>query len=249
MPQSYLFVRSADRTLGTSSAFRVQLPVAYRTVTSISLVSAELPYSMYNVVAPYLRGVMFTHNGLTYVPILPVGFYTIDDLTGYLQGVLQSAFPSAGITSVGYSKTSGRLYIVYTSGLVFSVNSDETGMLGRVLGTQPSGVETLASGGVLLFPGVATLAPISTLFMRIAELPTLMTSTNGQTAFARLQLSGAPGSIVMSNVASSVTNVNAYATPIAALSTLTVSLYTQDGVAVSLNGCEWTFTLLINSAA
>ena len=82
MPQSYLFVRSADRTLGTSSAFRVQLPVAYRTVTSISLVSAELPYSMYNVVAPYLRGVMFTHNGLTYVPILPVGFYTIDDLTG-----------------------------------------------------------------------------------------------------------------------------------------------------------------------
>ena len=244
MPQSYLFVRSADRTLGTSSAFRVQLPVAYRTVTSISLVSAELPYSMYNVVAPYLRGVMFTHNGLTYVPILPVGFYTIDDLTGYLQGVLQSAFPSAGITSVGYSKTSGRLYIVYTSGLVFGVNSDETG-----LGTQPSGVETLASGGVLLFPGVATLAPISTLFMRIAELPTLMTSTNGQTAFARLQLSGAPGSIVMSNVASSVTNVNAYATPIAALSTLTVSLFTQDGVAVSLNGCEWTFTLLINSAA
>ena len=244
MPQSYLFVRSADRTLGTSSAFRVQLPVAYRTVTSISLVSAELPYSMYNVVAPYLRGVMFTHNGLTYVPILPVGFYTIDDLTGYLQGVLQSAFPSAGITSVGYSKTSGRLYIVYTSGLVFGVNSDETG-----LGTQPSGVETLASGGVLLFPGVATLAPISTLFMRIAELPTLMTSTNGQTAFARLQLSGAPGSIVMSNVASSVTNVNAYATPIAALSTLTVSLYTQDGVAVSLNGCEWTFTLLLSSAA
>ena len=244
MPQSYLFVRSADRTLGTSSAFRVQLPVAYRTVTSISLVSAELPYSMYNVVAPYLRGVMFTHNGLTYVPILPVGFYTIDDLTGYLQGVLQSAFPSAGITSVGYSKTSGRLYIVYTSGLVFGVNSDETG-----LGTQPSGVETLASGGVLLFPGVATLAPISTLFMRIAELPTLMTSTNGQTAFARLQLSGAPGSIVMSNVASSVTNVNAYATPIAALSTLTVSLYTQDGVPVSLNGCEWTFTLLLNSAA
>ena len=248
MPQTFLYVRSADRTLGTANSFRVTLPQTYRSITSISLVSAEVPYSLYNVSAPYLQGVTFVHNGSSFTYTLPAGFYTIDDLTANLVASLQSAFPSAGVTSVGYSKTTGRLYVVYTSGLAFSVQATSTGSLGRILGTDPSGVATLASGGVLALPGVATLAPVSTLFVQISELPSLTASTNGLSAFARIQLSSAPGGVVMANAAQSVYNTNIFPTPIASLSTLTVTLVTHDNVAVDLHGCEWAFTLVIASA-
>ena len=249
MVQSFILVRSADRSLGSSSSFRVVLPQAYSKVTSISLLSCEMPYSMYNVDVPYLQGVNFVHNSVTYVFTLQAGYYTIEDLQAYMLAALQSAFPSAGVTSVNYSKTSGRIYLVYTSGLAFSVQANGNGALGRLLGTDPSGVATLSAGGVLAMPCVATLAPSSTVLMRIAELPAQMVATNGQHAFARLQLSGAPGSIVMANAAASVFNSYAYATPVAALSSLTVSLYTQDGVALDLHGCEYTFTLLITSSS
>ena len=247
MRQSFLFVRSADRSLGTSASFCVALPQTYIQITSISLVACELPFSMYNVAEPFLQGMTFTHNAVPYAFTLQAGFYTIDDLTAYMLASQQSAFPSAGVSSVNYSKTSGLIYLIYSSGLAFSVQANTNGYLGRLLGTDATGVATLSVGGVLAFPAIATLAPTSTIFMRIAELPTVMSATNGQHAFARLQLSGAPGSIVMANAAASVYNNNAYATPVASLSTLTVSLFTQDGVPVDMHGVEYTFTLLITS--
>ena len=248
MPQSFLFVRSADRSLGTSSSFRVALPQTYAKVTAVSLIAAETPFSFYNVSAPYLEGVTFTHNSVAYVFSLQTGFYDISDLCAYMLAALQSAFPSAGVSSVNYSKTSGRIYLTYTSGLTFSVQSNGNGNLGRIVGTDASGVATLGAGGVLAFPAIATLAPTSTIFVRIAELPSQMASTNGQHAAFRLQLSGAPGSIVMANAASSVYNTNVFTTPVANLSTLTVSLYTADGIAVDMHAVEWTFTLLIASS-
>ena len=243
---SFLFVRSADRALGTSSAYRVTLPQSYANVSAVTLLSAEVPYSCYNLDAPNTAGVTFTHNGVAYAYSVAPGFYQITDLTANILASLQSAFPTAGVTSVSYSTSSGFISVVYTSGLAFSVQGTSAGSLGRIMGTDPAGVATLASGGVLTLPSVATLAPTSTLFMRVAELPSLMASTNQQQAFARLQLSGAPGSIVLANAATSVFNTNTYASPVASLATLTVSLYTQDGVPANLHGVEWTFTLLIS---
>ena len=248
MPQSFLFVRSNDRTLGSSSAFKVALPQSFRGISSISLVSAELPYSCYNVDAPYGLGVSVAYNSVVHALALSPGFYQIDDITAWLLGDLQSTYPAAGISAVTYSKTSGRISIVYSGSATFAIQATSLGSLGRVIGTDPLGLITYGSGGVLTLPSIATLAPITTIFLRIAELPSLMTSTNGQSAFARLQLAAAPGSVVMSNVGSGVVNTNNYSTPIASLSSLTVSLYTQDGVAVNLSGCEWSFTLLIMSA-
>jgi len=246
---SFLFVRSADRQLGTSSAFRVTLPQTYKGITAVTLLSCELPFSCYNIDVPYTSGVTFTHNGSTLAYAVSPGFYQISDICANMAASLQSAFPSAGVSSVSYSTTSGLISIVYTSGLAFSVQGTSVGSLGRILGVDPTGIATLASAGVLTLPFVATLAPTSTLFMRIAELPSLMASTNSQSAFARLQLSGAPGSIVLANAATSVFNTNVYTASVATLSTLTVSLYTQDGSPVNLHSVDWTFTLLITSAS
>ena len=248
MPQSFLFVRSNDRTLGSSSAFKVALPQSFRNISSISLVSAELPYSCYNVDSPYCMGVSVAYNNVVHALALSPGFYQVDDVTAWLLGDLQSTYPLAGVSAVTYSKQTGRISIVYTGTATFAIQATSIGSLGRVLGTDPLGLITYGQGGILTLPSIATLAPINTLLMRVAELPSLMCSTNGQTAFARLQMAAAPGSLVMQNVGSGVVNTNIYSTPIASLSSLTVSLYTQDGVAVNLSGVEWTFCLLIVSS-
>ena len=249
MPNNYLFCRSADRRLGTSSSFVVSLPQTYRSITSISLVSAELAFSMYNIAEPYTTGIRFTHNASTYDMQLAPGFFTIDDLRATMLALLQSAFPSAGVSAINYSTATAKLSIVYTSGLTFAVQSTSTGSLGRVVGTDPLGTATLATAGALTFPNVAQLFPTSSLFIRIAELPSLTASTNQQHAFTRIQLSSAPGSIVMANNASGVVNTNIYTTAIPSLSSLTVSLFSADGYPVDLHGCDWCFTLALNCAA
>ena len=80
MPNSFLFVRSADRQLGTSSSFRVTLPQTYKAITAVTLLSAELPFSCYNIDSIYTAGVSFTHNSTTLAYSVSPGFYQITDL-------------------------------------------------------------------------------------------------------------------------------------------------------------------------
>lgn len=249
MATSYLFVRSADRSLGSSSAFSVALNTPYRNVKAISLVSAELPFSMFNVDNVYLQGVQFTHNGSTFNLVLSAGYYLVSDLCAAMLSALQAAFPSAGFTSVTYSSTSGKISIAYTSGLVLSVVSTTAGSLGRIVGTDPLGASTVASGGVLVMPYVVQLFSLSTLLMKIVELPAQCVTTNNMTCFARLQLAATPGGFVMLNNASGTVNTSQFPSPVATLSTLTVSLFTPDGQPANLHGCEWSFTLLIQASA
>ena len=249
MPQSFLFVRSQDRYIGTSSSFKVTLPLTYKNISGIALVACELPYAMYNLDGGYLQGVTFIYSSTVFAAIVPAGYYQVTDLQAWLLGALQSAFPTAGVTAVTYSPTSGKLAINYTgTSQAFSVQGTATGYLGRILGCDPANTPTFGVAGVLTLPYIATLAPVSTLMMSIAEIPSQMASTNNMSAFARIQLSAAPGSIVMANAGGSVVNQYSYSPSISTLSSLTVNLYSSDGTPVNLHSCDWAFTLLIQSA-
>ena len=248
MPQSFLFVRSQDRILGTSSSFKVTLPNSYKNITAVSLVSAELPYSTYNLDSIYTSGVTVTYNSTALSLVLTPGFYTIADLVAWLLATLQSSLSAAGVTAVSYSTISGKITISYSGTSAFSIQSNNTGQLGRIVGCDPLGLVTFGTSGVLVLPCLATLAPVNTIFMRISELPSLMCSTNGQHATFRLQMSAAHGSIVMHNAASSVANTNVYTSAPSTLSSLTVALFSQDGQPINLNSVDWSFTLLISSA-
>ena len=249
MPQTFLFVRSADRQLGSSSSFQVKLPAPYRSVTSCSLVSLEMPFAQYNLADVNLSGVRFTHAGTVYDCVLPAGFYMIDDLRAALLSGLHANLPAASVTAVTYTTMTGKLSFTYTSGQAFSVQAYGAGGLGRILGTSPAGVSTVAVDGVLSMPALCTLFPGATVLMKINELPTQCVTTRGDSCFARLQLASAPGSMVMLNNASSTVNTAVYATPVSSLSTLTVSLWSVDGQPLDIQGAEMTFTLMITSAA
>lgn len=248
MQTSYLFVRSQDRTLGTSSAFSLTLPTPFRNVKAISLVSVELPFGCYNIEAPYTQGVRFSHNSSLYDLTLTAGFYQVTDLQSMILSQLQAAYPTAGISSVLFSQITGKLSIVYSSGLAFAAASTSSGSLGRVVGTDPLGTTTIATGGVLAMPFLVNMFPMSTILMKIAELPAICVSTNNQQCFARLQMSSTPASVLLLNNASGTQNTNVYATPISTLSSLTVSLFSSDNQAISLHGCEYSFTLMVQTA-
>ena len=248
MSTSYVFVRSQDRSVGSSSAFSVTLPNPFRNVKAISLISAELPFGNFNIDVPYCQGVRFTYNGTPYDVSVSPGFYGVTDLQGLLLSNLQSAFPTAGISSVLFSAVTGRLSIVYSGGLTFTVASTSLGNLGRIVGTDPLGTTSIASGGVLSLPFLVNLFPVSTILMKIAEVPAMCVSTNNQACFARLQMATTPGGVVMLNNASGTVNTFAFASQIATLSSLTVSLWSPDNQAINLHGCEFSFTLMIQTA-
>ena len=248
MPQSFLFVRSQDRILGSSSSFKVQLPNAYKSITAVSLVSAELPYSTYNIDSIYTTGVTFTYNATSLSLVIPAGFYTIADIVAWLLATLQSSLSAALVTAVTYSTVSGRITIAYSGTSAFSVASNGTGMLGRIIGCDPLGLTTYGGSGTLVLPCLASLVTVNTIFMRVGELPSLMVSSNGQHATFRIQMGSAPGSVVMHNAASSVYNNNAYSSAVPTISALTVALFSQDGQPIDLHSVEWSFTLLIQSA-
>lgn len=247
MPQSFLFVRSADRIIGSSSNFKVNCPTAYKNVTACSLVSAELP-TVYNIDTIYTSGVTFTYNSSALSLVIPSGFYTIADIVSYLLATLQSYLPSALVTSVTYSSISGKISIAFSGTLAFSVQNNSSGSFGRILGTDPLGLITLGASGVLTLPYIATLAPMNTILCRISELNNTCVSTNNLHSTFRLQIAAAPGSLNFQNAASSTYNNNIYSPAVPNVPTMTVSLWTQEGNPVNLNGVEWTFTLLITSS-
>jgi len=244
MGQSFLFVRSQDRSLGTSSSFKVVLPQTYRNVTNIALVSAELP-SVYNIDGLYVQGVTFSYNGTSFQMVLQPGFYQITDLQNALLYTLQTTLPSAGVTAVTYSQVTGISSIIFSGAGTFSVVSTAAGLLGRVLGCDPSNTATFGSAGILTFPYVATLSPMTTALLQIAEIPSILTTTNSIQAFARIQLNAAPGSIAMANAGASVYNNNTYQTPISTLSSITATLLSTDGLPMNMRGLEWSFALVL----
>lgn len=243
----YLFLRSNDRTIGSSSAFTVKLPTTYKNVAAISLVSAEIPFSFYNVASNYTSGVQFSYSGSFYNMVLTAGQYTITDFQAALLAGLQSHFPTASVTSVDYNKVTAKLSISLSGGSTLSVGATSSGQLGQLMGCDPTGALTSSVSGLLSFPSVAQLFPYSSILMCVDNLPANVLSTSSLHCFARVQVNCAPGGIILIANGTNVVNSVAYASPILSLDSLAVNLKNNDGSALNLNGVDWTCTLMISS--
>ena len=244
----YLFIRSCDRTIGSSSAFNVKLPSPYRNVAGISLVSAEVPFSFFNVASLYTSGVQFGYAGAWYNMVLTAGQYNISDFQAAMLTGLKAHFPAASFTSVDYDTISAKLSIKYTGGGAFSVGATSIGKLGQLMGCDPTGAVTTAANGTLVFPAVAGLFPYSSILMCIDNLPANVLSTSSLHCFARIQVNAPPSGMIMVCNGTNVVNSVAYKAPIASLDSLQISLKNNDGTQLDMNGQEWTATLLVTSS-
>ena len=245
----YLFIRSNDRYIGTAGGpFTVKLPATYHNVSSLSLVSAEIPFSFGNVADNYTSGVVFTYNGVAYNLSIASGQYTISDIQTLLLATLQAAFPLAGVKAVDYSTVSECLSISFTGTYAFTAAATSAGLLGKLLGTDPSGAVTTAANNVLTFPNISQLFPYSSLLMCVDNLPANVLSTGTLHCFARIQVNAPPNGIIMVCAGTNVVNDITYASPIPSLDSLTISLKNNDGTPIDMRGADWTCTLMVTSS-
>ena len=247
----YLFIRSTDRVTGaTPNAFTVKLPTTYRNVAGISLVSAEIPFSFYNVAGAFCYGInwIWTLGGTSvlYPMVIPAGYYAITDFQSVVLSTLKAQIPAATFMSCDYHPVSGKVSVTFTGGGTLTAQST-SGRLGQLIGCDPTGAVTSAVGGTLTFPACAQLFPFSSLLMCVDNLPASVLSTSSLHCFARVQVNAAPGGVIMVCAGTNVGNTVSYKMPIASLDSLAISLKNNDGTILDLNGVDWTATLMISS--
>ena len=242
----YLFLRSTDRVTGTPNAFTVKLPTTYHNIKSISLVSAEIPFSFGNVAGAFCTGVQFTYNSTPYTMTIAAGQYAITDFQSVVLSTLKANIPSANFQTVDYHPVSGKISISYTGGGTLTAQSTSGGKLGQLMGCPADGI-TSASAGVLTFPAYAQLFPFSSILMCVDNFPASVLSTSSLHCFARIQVNAAPGGVIMVCAGTNVGNDVIYKTPISSLDSLSVSLKNNDGSILDLQGVDWTATFCISS--
>ena len=250
-------LRSVDRTLGTPSSFSINLPKTYSNIVSMSLVSAEIPYSFPNISESYAFNVHFTQVAPTTITAdytVPAGQYTINDIQAHLLAFLQASFPVLAISAVNYSSITGLISIIIgnnSGALAVSKGNTVTPALCAVLGVDyTTTVNSVYANGVnaLTFTNAANLQPQSSLMLKIQNLPTNISSTTGALGLFRVQVSSPPGSIIFINNANNVSNTVNFTTPVTVLNSMIVQVANADNTQTNFRGAEWTMSLKITCA-
>lgn len=246
-----LYIRSSDRSLGTAGSFTVTLPKTYTGVTSIALVSAEIPYSFGNVTDALGVGVTFIQSvptGFAADYVLPIGSYTIVDIQTHMLAWLQSTFPALSISAVNYNKIYGKLSVVFGTGTLAVTHNALYPKIGAcaVLGVDTE-VATVSASQLLSFPFVANLQPLSCIMMKLNNLPSNILTTGGGNGTFRIQLNSPPSSIIMVNNALGTNNTVTFVNPIPSLNTLSIQMVHGDNNNLNFRGCDWSASIKITS--
>ena len=235
-----VFVRSQDRNFGTPSSYIVNLPVALKNISSIQLLSAEIPYSFYSVGSAYTAGVTFTNGTLNSAFSMSTGFHTVDTIRSALLTWLQATYPASGVTAVNYNSTMGKLSIAFTTGTL-SVVTNNAGSLGYIMGV--SSTTTVSVSQVLTFPNVVNVYPITSLFINITNLSANVYSTSGFNSVFRVQVNVQPNGVIFVNNAQNVFNTVYLPSTLSSLNQLNIQIVDENNNLVDFNGQEWFFSL------
>ena len=251
-----LYLRSIDRSLGSASSYNLILPKTFSKVVSVSLISAEIPYSFGNVTPSFAVNARFTQVAPTTIVAdysAPVGNYSITDIQAHLLAFLQASFPALSITAVNYSSITGKLSIIIGNGsgaLSCSRGNDPVPRLCSILGIDSTSTTlSVNSNGInaLWLPYVANLHPQPCLLMKIQNIPGNISCSTGAQGIFRIQVNSPPGSIIMVNNASNINNSVQFSSPIDSLTNLIVQMAHSDNTQIDFQGCEYTFSLKITS--
>ena len=251
-----LYLRSIDRSLGSASSYNIILPKTFSKIVSVSLISAEIPYSWGNLTASYAMNARFTQVAPTTVVAdysVPVGNYTITDIQAHLLAWLQASFPALAISAVNYSSITGRLSVVIGNGsgaLSCSRGNEAVPRLCSVLGIDATSTTlSVNSDGVnaLWLPNVANLHPQPCLLIKMQNIPGNISCSTGAQGIFRIQVNSPAGSILFVNNATNINNSVQFSSPIDSLTNLIVQLAHSDNTQVDLQGCEYTFSLKLTS--
>lgn len=107
-----LYLDSGHRTSGTTSNYTIRLDSPIDRVTSIEIISAEIPYTFYTV--SNVNNTLLLSDGThMYTYNMPQGNYSVQNFTDTLSAGLDNAFAANGIPA-GFSATFSQMSYEFT---------------------------------------------------------------------------------------------------------------------------------------
>lgn len=238
-----LVINSDDRNYGTSSQFRIQIGFRIDRVTSVQLVSAIIPNSIYVFSPERLNQVITlleTAFPVTFLSI-PDGSYNITDFISILSNILTFGSPSGSTYTVTYDTNTRKLNIS-TTGPAFSFLFGAGGNANNPyleMGFNYN-VNTIPATN-LTAPNVVNLSGVPYLLLKLANLQHNINNTRNVSANFKVNLSTDFGFIEYYSPNYALENYHTINEQ--SIQYLDVLLTDDNGVPVNLNGAEWSFTI------
>lgn len=237
--QVFLNIDSYQRTSNSTSSsdFSIQLPQIVPNCRKVSLLSLELPFTVYSVRSGLNNTFKFSVSGTfsttnTYTATITSGNYSVTSLISAIATAVSAT--SAGVTiSCSYSSTTMKTTIT-SSDSTFTIKSCTLAtMLGFVAGQSGTSI-------------TSTNVSLNSLDNYIhISLPQLSTQTYSQyTSTFRVPVSVSSGSILYADWSSAQNPPSVVLDQPTTIGTLQVKLYDQFGNSMSLNGADWSCTLM-----
>lgn len=235
-------INSDDRNYGTSSRFRIQMNYRLERITSVQLVSAIIPNTIYVFSTDRLNTVItLKENALpTTFLVIPDGTYDVTALCTMLSNLLTTGSPSGSTYTVTFDTATQKLTFT-TTGPTFQFLFG-TGNVNNPyyeLGFQYL-VDTLATTA-LTAPNVVNLSGPPYCFIKLANLQHNIVNTRNIAANFKVNLTSQFGFIEYYTPNYSLENFHYI--PQQTVTYLDVVLTDDNGLDLNLSGAEWSFTL------
>lgn len=245
-------INSYDRTTGDATYFRLFLNQVKENIKAISLISAIIPNSIYNIYnytaangIPYYNNELIFYEGATPITInLTPGSYNITDLQAYLSSVMTANTVSGNIYTATYNTVTLKLEVLATGaaapwffGFSDNVNNNPSYVLGF---SDVSG--TLATSQIS--DKIVRLDGPPYLFLKISQMQSNCFNTENDSAAFTIPFNVNGTNIVYYEPTySSITRFEFKQETHLTLTYIDVALVDDAQRVVSLEGAEWSFAM------
>lgn len=261
-----LSVDSRDRNYATypsPSRYRLDLPVTYYNVTSVRLISCEIPQTFF-VFSAALGNVSMVVSlydvanvvRVTRTVVIPDGNYTLGTIASAVTSALDSTFAQDGATfAVGVNPVTLKLTIACVQNRSIVIDTTPTNVassaatgwgLGYNLGFNKN---EIVSGSYITCPRVVSLNPYTYILLDIDGLGRIDECSiddpgNGGTVFAKIPITDQPWGVVTANgINACISSRRIFRPPLVQQDRLYIQFRFHDGTLVDFNNVEHSFTL------
>jgi hypothetical protein len=254
-----LMVDSSDRDYSkypSPSSYRIDLPTPYRHVSSVRLLTCEIPCTFFVFSAASgnvtLRARLAAPGSATRIVTLPDGNYGSSTIADALVAAFNIAFAADSATfSVVVDSATLKMTIGCASSFVIDTTDARSSPtswglgyhLGLKKGEVQGGATTLTSASVMMLNPYTYLVLDIEGLGRIDECSQSGTGGGSSTAFAKIPIDGNSFGVIVASGRSCVASKRRFTPPIERVDRLYVKFRFHDGTPVDFHNVEHSFTL------
>ena len=227
---------------GTTSNFTIQLPVLDSRYDRVSIVSASIPKTYYNISAPYNTFIL-VEGAISVVCTVTPGNYSFYGLNGFdsaLQTILRAASPNAISYTVTASLLTGKYTITSNSAIVSQIVFPSSSNLYKNLGAAYASTNIFSSASSYQSLNVC-LFTINVILINSSIVKSVNTTTTASNILAMINVNAGPTFSSISYVNYSP-EINSRECQISTNASFVIT--DNEGTEINLNGISCDLTLL-----